>query len=207
MPTQNELIIEQAKQLALTISFLNAKYDKSLGEFNKKLSEVYAQLNEKQTKTNEDLKFISEQVVFESSFNETKNKLDYYIKTIEENFNNYSLNHEHPYSLDGHEHDQQYAFSDHRHDYVSTDIYDAQISDFKSQFDSYINNNEQFLKYLSSIVQDNYTNLLESIASSNNNLDQISVRLAKGIDDVEYKVDTLKSDVRKDINDVFFKCI
>lgn len=202
MPTQNELIIEQAKQLALTISLLNNRYDKSLGEFNKKLSEVYAQLNEKQAKTDEDLKFISEQVVFASSFDETKNKLDYYIKTIEENFNNYSLNHEHPYSLDSHTHDQQYAFADHRHDYVSTDVYDAQISDFNSQFNSYINNNEEFLKYLSRIIEDNYTTVLESIVTSNENLDQISSRLAKGIDDVEYKVDTLKSSIKKDINDV-----
>lgn len=202
MLSKDELVLEQAKNLALTISLFNSKYDQLLGEFNQKLTNVYLQLNESQSKTNEDLKFISGQVVFESVFTETKNKLDYYIKIIEENFTNYSLNHDHPYSLDGHTHDQQYAFADHRHDYVSTDIYDAQVGNFKSQFDSYIDNNGQFLKYLSSIVQDNYSELLESISTSNKNLDEISSKLAKGIDDVEYKVDSFKSDVKKDINDI-----
>lgn len=202
MQSKDELVLEQAKNLALTISLFNSKYDQLLGEFNQKLSNVYLQLNETQSKTNEDLKFISEQVVFESTFNETKNKLDYYIKTIEENFNNYSLNHEHPYSLDVHAHDDVYAFVGHTHDYVSTDTHQSNIDSIESNIDSYITNNEQFLKYLSNIVQENYTELLQSLDNSNKNLDEISSKLAKGIDDVEFKIDTLKSNIKKDINDV-----
>ena len=202
MQSKDELVLEQAKNLALTISLFNSKYDQLLGEFNQKLSNVYLQLNETQSKTNEDLKFISEQVVFESTFTETKNKLDYYIKSIEENFNNYSLNHEHPYSLDIHAHDDVYAFVGHTHDYVSTDIHQSNIDSIESNIDSYITNNEQFLKYLSNIVQENYTELLQSLDNSNKNLDEISSKLAKGIDDVEFKVDTLKSNIKKDINDI-----
>lgn len=202
MQTKDEMIIEQAKNLALTISILNSKYDKLLGEFTQKLSEVYLRLSDTQSKTQNDLEFISQQVVFQSTLTETKYELDSYINNIQENFNNYSLNHDHPYAIDSHLHDDIYSTVNHTHDYVETAIYQNEISDIKSNIDSYINNNEAFAKYISSVVQQNYEKLLSSLDLANINLDEVSKKLAKGIDDVDYKLDTFKSNTKKDINDI-----
>ena len=176
MKSQDDLIIEQAKQLALTISLFNNKYDTLIGEFNKKITDVYLRLNEKQSKYQDKL---NENLIYQETLTDAKSKLDSYINTIQNKFVQYSLYNE---------------------SVPNIIIQDSKESD--NNLSQYIDNNEILLKYLCNTVQTNYEFLLNSIKDSNKNLDELSTKLAIGIDDVEYKLDNFKSKTKKDINNI-----
>lgn len=201
MLDNKQQVIEQAKNLALTISLFNSRYDKLIGEFNSKLSEVYLQLNSEQNKTKDALDFIAQNVAYQSNLDETKFELDIFTKNVNQSFSKFSELHDHPYSLDSHLH-SDYSTVDHTHDYVSTIAY----TDYANSTDSKLETlNEFTLESIQSIcilVNDNYNSLLASIESTNSELDSISTKLATSIDDVEFKLDTFKSNTKNDIKDL-----
>lgn len=192
MQSTEELVIEQAKTLALTLSLFNSKCDKLIGEFNQKLTKAYTQLNESQLSAQKSIDYISENVAYQSNLLETKNELTSQIDKIREDFTNYSLFYQNPYSVN--------TTID---DLVSTTVYTSPIvASEPDNLDDFIKNNEVFLNYLSNIVKTNYEFLLNSIGASNKNLDDISKKLSKGIDNVDFKLDKFKSETNKDINDI-----
>lgn len=192
MQSAEELVIEQAKTLALTLSLFNSRCDKLIGEFNRKLTKAYTQLNESQLNSQKSIDYISENVAYQSNLIDTKNELISRINTLQEDFNNYSLFYQNPYSID--------VTKD---DILSTTIYTSPtINSDTNDLTDFIKNNEIFLNYLSNTVKNNYEFLLNSIGASNKNLDKVNKKLAKGIDNVEFKLDKFKSDTNKDINDI-----
>lgn len=200
-PTEKEVVIEQAKNLALTISLLNGRYDKLLGEFNSRLSEVYMQLKDDVTKSKDTLDFIAQNVAYQSNLDETKFKLNSFVKNINDNLENYSILHEHPYSLDSHLH-EQYSNLEHIHDYVSPDLHNQAVGDLKSKLDTQHSLSNYSISILSNLVLNNYNTLLNSLEKTSTDLKDITKLFTKGIDNLEYKLDTFKSNTKKDINDL-----
>lgn len=201
-PHDKNLVIEQAKTLALTISLLNTKYDKLLGEFNSKLSEVYLQLKSEVNTSKDTLDFIAQNVAYQSNLDETKFELNTFVKGIHSSLTNYSTIHEHPYAIDSHGHDEVYSNLIHEHDYTPTDTHNRSVARFNSKLDTYYTLSNYSIKLLSEMVVSNYETIVASLETSNNNLDEITKTLARDIDNVAFKLDTFKSNTKKDINDL-----
>ena len=196
-----DLVIEQAKQLALTISLFNTKYDKLLSEFNNKLAKVYTQLNEDVSKSKETLSFLGENVAYQSNLESVKSELDLVVNIINENFNNYSLTHEHPYAMDVHHHND-YSTLDHVHDYVDISVYNSDLQKHTENFNLVNTYNDLLFKAITESLEEKYAYVLNSIETTNKELDEISKTLATSIDDVEFKLNTFKSNTKKDIKDL-----
>lgn len=199
---QEEIVVkDQARNLALTLIVFNEKFDSIIGEINK-LSENYSQLNVQQLGTKSDLEFISKNASYKSEIDDARNLIHNLSEDINRTFLKYSINHDHPYSLDSHIHDDQYSNINHTHNYVDLDAYTgyAKSNDSKLQYltDLSLSTTQSLVELISS----NYEKLIKSIQISNDKLDDVSNLFAKSIDSVEYKVDTLKSNTRKDINDL-----
>ena len=199
--SQKDLMIEQAKNLALTISLFNTKYDKLLSEFNSKLTKVHLQLSNDVNQSNESLNFIKENVAYQSNLESTKNELETFITIVNENFDNYSKVHQHPYALETHNHNQ-YSDSSHVHDYVNNSVYNNQIQLYTEKSNLLDTYNDNLFKIITQTIEEKYLFLLESIVDTNKELDELSETLATGIDDVGHRLDVFKSNIKKDIKDL-----
>jgi hypothetical protein len=197
---QKSQVIEQAKNLALTISFLNSKYDKVIGEFNSKLAEVYLQLKNDVNTSNDNLELIAKNVAYQSNLDETRLELNEHVKDIQRSLQEYATIHDHPYSLDSHEHDTQYSNIDHTHDYVSTDAYLDYAKTTDGKLDVIRDFTLTSVQSICVLIEDRYNNLIKQVQNTNSELDKLTDDLAKNIDDVEYKLDAFKSNTKKDIN-------
>jgi hypothetical protein len=202
MNPESKMMIEQAKNLALTISLLNDRYDKLVGEFNSKLSEVYLRLNSDVKDTKKTLEFISENVAYKANLDETQLHLNTFVNDINANLLNYATLHDHPYALDTHNHDEEYSKLGHEHDYVPNNEFDS----YRIQSDKKQNSLSAYtidsVQSICTQVKDNFETLISQIESTNGNLESITDRLATSIDDVEHKLDIFKSNTKKDLNDL-----
>jgi hypothetical protein len=201
MEKDSDSILEQAKQLALTIALFNKKYDALLEDFNKKFSKVSAQLNSDRTNSAEAISFIKENVAYQANLESTKQELELVLKGINENFDNYSLAHEHPYALDNHVHNQ-YSTIDHVHDYVENSVYSEDSRIHNEKLNHLSDYSNEMFKALSNSLEEKYAFLILSLESTNKELDDVSETLANSIDGVEHKLDAFKSSTRKDIKDL-----
>jgi hypothetical protein len=201
MEKDSDNILEQAKQLALTIALFNKKYDALLEDFNKKISKVSAQLKSDRENSSEAISFIKENVAYQANLESTKEELELVLKSINENFDNYSLVHEHPYALDNHNH-SQYSTTDHVHDYVENSVYSEESRNHTEKLYELNTYTNEMFKAITSSIEEKYAFLILSLESTNKELDEVSESLATGIDNVEHKLDNFKSSTRKDIKDL-----
>lgn len=198
MQGNDKQIVEQAKQLALTIALFNKKFESLNLEITKNISEVSLQLSIENISNKTLIEELKEKVAYKDALLESAKNLNEFYLYVDDKFNEYSIEHNHPYSLETHTHD--YSDINHTHDYVENSLFHSVIS----RIEDSVYNSHQYLNVLSTEIlkdcDDKNKTFLYELEQLSKEYDKTTNLLAKKADELDTKIAANKSNTNKDIN-------